>query len=272
MLSESSQAQETQEPLRIGAYVRWTSPDDPRLQADGIVTGVYASGPVSVRMRIEVLHGDWSRCGGDRLVGVACAVHRGLVQEIPRPRSTEPPKVPGRGAYVRWASPVDAASWFEATVVDRAKRYVASSYAIEVRVARVSGNCHTLQGAQVGQLHVVIGSLESLARDLRVVPLYGGLTDAQCQAYWEHDRRRVEQGLPPAYGLTTEQVAVGRDRWQSAHGPAWSAALRLQVEAGEERRRAAAVRVVLPDEDLETANAPAPTPDEVWNYHRNTDA
>lgn len=95
-----------------------------------------------------------------------------------------------------------------------------------------------------------------------------GLDRKRCWVRWTINRRCIEHPRPVRFQLTPEQIALAKEYDSAWLSSDWSAALRELVQRSEAERLAREPRVVMPDPDLETANAAIVTDDEFYAYNQ----
>lgn len=99
------------------------------------------------------------------------------------------------------------------------------------------------------------------------VVLHDGLDARECCHRWRENAGALERGEALPHTLTPGQLAAARVEYQARDAVRWAGELRARVAEGILYTTRRATRIVLPDEELETANAPEPTLDEIRAHH-----
>ena len=99
------------------------------------------------------------------------------------------------------------------------------------------------------------------------VALHDGLDARECCRRWRENARALEHGGMLPHVLTPDQLAAGRAESRAQDAGPWGRLLRALVAESSLSAAQRAPRVLLPGAELETANAPEPTLDEIRAYH-----
>jgi hypothetical protein len=95
-----------------------------------------------------------------------------------------------------------------------------------------------------------------------------GLPEVWCWVQWEANRRDVERLQPPTRELTPAQIALAKQYERTWVGLDWSADLRHRVLVDALLADYRKPSVVMPDWELETANAPQASDEEIYAYNQ----
>jgi len=99
------------------------------------------------------------------------------------------------------------------------------------------------------------------------VKLHDGHDTRECCRRWSENASALEHGQLPPHALTPDQLAAGRAEYRTQSAGPWGERLRTLVAESSLNEAQRATRILLPDAELETANAPEPTLDEIREYH-----
>jgi len=97
--------------------------------------------------------------------------------------------------------------------------------------------------------------------------LHEGLDVWECCRRWRENAAALERGEALPHALSLDQRLAGRAEYRKQSAGPWEKQLRALITQDDLRAAERSLRILLPDVELETANAPEPTLDEIRMYH-----